>query len=176
MKPFLIFIALALVFTAGLAYTMQNVVPGGSITITPNTGETLQVTDSAGKVYNPTGGIVVAFMSATPTPTPTPSPTATPTPTPSPTATPSGPGIAVACPKPNQSVPSPVSVVAHASPNPGHQITAIRLYIDSKTNLTNVGADINQSVTMASGSRDLAFVAWDETGHAYKTEFNITVK
>lgn len=179
MKTFFISVFAAVILCAVLLSQTPTSLP--NIVITPTNGQQALFTDAQGHTFEAVPGpVTVTFMASAPTPTPTPSPTptasATPTPTPAPTPTP-GPGIQVACPLPNQTYASPVSVVAHATPLAGHTITAIALYVDgNRVILNKPGADINQAQTMASGARDLAFVAWDETGQFYKTEFNITVK
>ncbi|HEY6969302.1 MAG TPA: Ig-like domain-containing protein [Candidatus Angelobacter sp.] len=85
----------------------------------------------------------------------------------------SGSGVSISAPSSGATVSSPFTVTASASASTS--ISAMRIYLDGNDMYTVSSNQLNTSVSASSGTHDLAVVAWDSNGTAYKQEYNITV-
>lgn len=90
---------------------------------------------------------------------------------------PSLPGVAICTPANAQIVIYPAQITAAVTPQAGHKITAIAVYIDDNRTMLQNGvsqiSDVDRS--LASGTHHLAVNAWDETGHLYSARRSFAV-
>jgi hypothetical protein len=83
--------------------------------------------------------------------------------------------ITVGSPSVGATVSSPVRFNASATAPAGRVITAMRIYVDSKSAYAVSAASINTSLAMGSGGHSLSIQAWDNTGAVYVKKMSITV-
>jgi hypothetical protein len=117
----------------------------------------VQAWNSAGQVFKSPMNLIVS--NATPTPTPTSG----------------GAGVSVSSPANGASTGSPVQFVASATPNSGHVIMAMRIYVDSNSAFAVNASSLNTSLGLASGGHSVVIQAWDNTGTVYKKALSINV-
>jgi VCBS repeat protein len=77
---------------------------------------------------------------------------------------PVGQSVFICIPTEGSTVASPVHITAAATAPPGRKITAMRIYIDNKAQLTVSAANITDNVPLPAGKHTLVVVAWDNTG------------
>ncbi len=77
---------------------------------------------------------------------------------------PVGQSVFICTPTEGSTVASPVHITAAATAPPGRKITAMRIYIDNKAQLTVSAANITDDVPLPAGKHTLVVVAWDNTG------------
>ncbi len=88
---------------------------------------------------------------------------------------PVGQAVFICTPAAGSTVASPVHITAAATAPAGRRITAMRIYIDNKAQLTVSAANITDDIALPSGNHLLVVVAWDNTGAALKNSRNFTV-
>ena len=84
-------------------------------------------------------------------------------------------GVTISSPVSGATVSSPVQFTASARANSGHNITAMRIYVDNVAAYTVNSAALNTSLNLASGSHSIIIQAWDNAGAVYKSAENISV-
>ncbi|HEX8924870.1 MAG TPA: Ig-like domain-containing protein [Terriglobales bacterium] len=84
-------------------------------------------------------------------------------------------GITVYSPASGSTVGSPVTFNASATSGTSYPITAMRLYVDSVSKYTVNASSLSTSQSLATGSHNVTFVAWDSTGKAYNRSLSIYV-
>jgi hypothetical protein len=82
-------------------------------------------------------------------------------------------GVTVSSPTTGTTSASPVHVVASATSN--HPITAMRIYVDTKSVYLVSAAKIDTFVAMSTGKHNVTVQAWDSTGAVFKSPFTLTV-
>ena len=83
-------------------------------------------------------------------------------------------GIIIQQPTNDEDTNSPFTVAADVEDNT-HQITAMKVYLDSVVVATSTGPTIRSSVTAAAGTHLLSVQAWDTTGALYKTDETVNI-
>jgi len=156
----------------------------------PGTAVVSVVDLMTGAVSNKVALAIAAPGTPTPAPTPTPTPTPIPAPTPTPippppptpptTPTPGTVAVHVTSPVQNQSVCSPVTLIASAvTSSAGAEVTRWNVYDQNGNSLWSTpgpASSIQPSLNLSSGSNTLQIEAWDSTGaHGYtNVAFNVT--
>jgi hypothetical protein len=82
-------------------------------------------------------------------------------------------GVTVSSPQPGVTVGSPVQFIASASSS--LPISAMAVYVDGQRAALTLGANMNISIPMASGSHWVVVQAWDSSGAVFKDTETITV-
>lgn len=82
-------------------------------------------------------------------------------------------GVSVSSPSSGSTTGSPVHFVASASGS--SPISAMRVYVDSKSALLVSSGSINTNISMGNGSHSISVQAWDTEGHVYVNNFGINV-
>jgi hypothetical protein len=84
------------------------------------------------------------------------------------------PGVVIQEPTNDEDTNSPFTVAADVENNT-HQITAMKVYLDSVVVATSTGPTIRSNVTAAAGTHLLSVQAWDTTGALYKTDETVNI-
>jgi hypothetical protein len=88
---------------------------------------------------------------------------------------PSAGAIHFCTPAPNASVSNPIHFTATATASSGQYITAVRLYVDNISRVTQNSRFLDTTQTLSVGSHYVAVVAYTNTGAAYKSTETISV-
>ncbi len=91
-------------------------------------------------------------------------------------ALPSTAGVHVCSPLAGSTVSSPVTFSAAARPSSGLTITAMRLYVNGVSKYTVNASTLYTTLSLAAGSYNLSFVAYESNGSALTAHESITVK
>lgn len=83
-------------------------------------------------------------------------------------------GVAICSPKSGSTVTSPVAITASANGG-GHQITAMKAYIDGKQVASSTSNSLSGSAPEAAGTHQLIVNAWNSAGQLFQAKVTFTV-